>query len=414
MSLVCSYCSSNNRDGAVFCATCGFKLAQVHAGPFDPGTGHLLPNTVLDGRYRVVRTLGGGGMGTVYLAEDSRLGHIACAVKEMTDAFTNPADRQYAVQRFQTEALMLAKLRHPRIPRVTNHFLEHGRYYLVMDYVEGESLEHVLTREGRPGLLERQVLEWTQQILEVLEYLHGQNPPAIFRDLKPANVMRRKADDSVVLIDFGIARLFVPTRAGTVIGTPGYAPPEQYQGLAEPRSDLYSLGATMHHLLTGRDPRLTTPFTFPPLRSLNGSLSLSVEAVVTTALSFRVEDRFASAHEMRRVLLSLGDVVVPMVEECLPSLTPGTVVADRFEIVELLESDADVNLYSTHDLAICPMCRQERDQSDNEYCTECGVALELAGHPVLCKLQEALSPEAIAANPDEGMFHNGRFYLPLS
>lgn len=306
MPLVCSRCSSSNRDGAIFCATCGRKLSQVNVGPFDSNTGRLLPGTVLDGRYRIVHTLGGGGMGAVYLAEDSRLGHVACAVKEMSDAFTSPADRQYAVQRFQVEALMLAKLRHPRIPRVTNHFLEHGRYYLVMDYVEGESLEHVLTREGQPGLPEQQVLEWARQILGVLEYLHGQNPPVIFRDLKPANIMRRKDDGSVVLIDFGIARLFVPTQASTIIGTPGYVPPEQYQGLAEPRSDLYSLGATMHHLLTGRDPRLTTPFAFPSLRSLDGSLSPSLDAAVTRALSFRVEDRFASVCEMKRALLGLS------------------------------------------------------------------------------------------------------------
>lgn len=288
---------------------CGRPLGARLNGAFCSGSGRLPAGTLLDGRYRVDQELGGGGMGTVYLAADTRLGNIACAVKEMTDAFSNASERQYATQRFQAEALMLARLGHPRIPRVTDHFVERGRYYLVMDYIDGENLESVLAREGRPGLPEPLVFDWGLQILDVLAYLHEQPQPVIFRDLKPANIMRCRADSSVALVDFGIARLFVPTQAATMIGTPGYAPPEQYQGLAVPGSDLYALAATLHHLLTGRDPRRGTPFTFPPARSLNAMLSPVLESVLAKALSLRVEDRFTSAREMAQAIRGSSESV---------------------------------------------------------------------------------------------------------
>jgi serine/threonine protein kinase len=302
MSFSCPFCQSTNRDAASFCNACGRPLAARSYAASTPGSGHQLSGALLDGRYRIDRELGGGGMGTIYLAEDTRLGHIACAIKEMTDAFPAVSDRQYAVERFLSEALMLAKLSHPRIPRVTDHFVESGRYYLVMDYVDGENLEYVLAHEGRPGLPASLVFDWGLQILDVLTYLHEQKQPVIFRDLKPTNIMQRRTDGSLVLMDFGIARLFAPTQAATMTGTPGYAAPEQYQGLAVSGSDLYALAATLHHLLTGRDPQKGTPFTFPPVRSLNVALSPALEPVVTKALSLRVEDRFMSAREVAEAI----------------------------------------------------------------------------------------------------------------
>ncbi|HIQ04220.1 MAG TPA: protein kinase, partial [Anaerolineae bacterium] len=253
---VCPNCKAQNRDTARFCCQCGAWL-------------------ILGGEYRVVEVIKSGGMGTVYKAES---GGRFYAVKEMRDTFTNPKERQDAINHFMAEALILARLSHPHIPKVHRHFIENDRYHLIMDFIEGQDLQAILDRRGGKGLPEEQVLSWAMQICAVLEYLHGQTPPVIFRDLKPANVMLRP-DGDVSLIDFGIAKLFNPARQGTLIGTPGYAAPEQYQGLAEPRSDIFALGATLHHLLTGRDPKKHLPFTFPLLRSLNpATLSVDMES----------------------------------------------------------------------------------------------------------------------------------------
>ena len=213
--IVCGNCKAQNRNTARFCRQCGAQLAQVPA-----------PGMVLGGEYRVVEVIKSGGMGTVYKAES---GGKLYAVKEMLDTFTNTKDRQDAINRFMAEALILARLNHPHIPKVHRHFIETDRYYLVMDFVEGEDLQTALDRQGGKGLSEEQVLTWALQICGVLEYLHGQTPPVIFRDLKPANIMLRLNGD-ISLIDFGIAKLCNPHQQGPLGGTPGYDPTEQDQG----------------------------------------------------------------------------------------------------------------------------------------------------------------------------------------
>ncbi len=261
----------------------------------------LAAGYLLDGRYRINRVLGSGGMGRVYLANDTRLAHRPVAVKEMVIG-DNTQERK-AVEDFAREARVLAVLSHPGIPRIIDYFVEHGRHYLVMEFVAGGDLQAMLDKLGQGGrLAEAQVLRWSHQILDVLEFLHAQTPPIVYRDLKPGNIMIDK-DGRAMLIDFGIARFLPPAGGrGTQIGSIGYAPPEQYTGKVEPRSDLYALGATMHHLLTGRDPQLAPPFAFPPVRQLAPEVSPDTDRVVMWALMPDLNKRPASAHEMKAAL----------------------------------------------------------------------------------------------------------------
>jgi len=255
---------------------------------------------VVGSRYRVVRPLGGGGMKQVYLTEDSRLANRLCALAEMIENLAGSAEQQAATQAFAREAEMLARLDHPRIPHVFDHFSEQNRHYLVMQYVQGETLEQRLTKFPG-GLDEQTVIGIGLQVLEALEYLHSRTPPVVFRDLKPSNLIIAP-DGLVKLIDFGIARHFQSKKTATMVGTQGYAPPEQYEGKAEPRSDLYALGATLFQSLAGWDPTAHSPFGFPPLRQLrpdcNGALAELIEEALMTDLSQRIP----SAAEFRNRL----------------------------------------------------------------------------------------------------------------
>lgn len=301
----CPQCGATIHNDVLFCPECGARIRS--SGQPASATP---PLQVLQGRYELRRRLGAGGMGSVYLATDRRLTTAQWAVKEMSDvSITSPLERQQAQEAFRQEAELLAKLNHPYLPRVTDHFEENGRNYLVMEFVPGENLRDYANRVGLPRPL-HEVLRWTAQICEVLAYLHAQQPPIIFRDLKPTNVMITP-DGTIKLVDFGIARLFKPgkERDTQAFGTPGYSAPEQYgRGQTDPRSDIYSLGVLIHHLLTGHDPS-TTPFRLPPVNQLNPSVPPYIAAAIARATDNDPAKRFASVIELQQALFGSSNLV---------------------------------------------------------------------------------------------------------
>jgi serine/threonine protein kinase len=262
---------------------------------------------ILQGRYLIEGTIGVGGMSVVYRGRDLRFRDVVrpCAIKEMYQSSTDSQTRLITLKNFERESGLLATLQHPAIPKVYDFFEENGRVYLILELIPGKDLESVLDEQNGP-LSEERVARWAAQICDVLSYLHGQQPdPLVFRDMKPSNVMVTP-DERIVLIDFGIARDLVKSR-GTMIGTEGYSPPEQYRGEAEPRSDIYALGATLHQLLTNSDPRVETPFTFHerPLRTLNPNVSAEMAAIVAQALEYDKNLRWGSTQDMRAALTAL-------------------------------------------------------------------------------------------------------------
>lgn len=295
----------------------------------------LAVGEVLNNRYRIAALLGQGGMGAVYRAWDLNL-KMAVAVKENYDA---SADAQ---RQFEREATLLARLSHSNLPRVTDHFALPGRgQYLVMDYVEGESLESMLDRQG--VLPEEQAVAWTTQVCDALAYLHNQSPPVIHRDIKPANI-RITHDGRAILVDFGISKLFEQggrTTVGARAFTPGYSPPEQYgDGSTDARSDLYALGATLYHLLTGRPPmesikRLVGSAEVTPPRQLNPTISPGVERVVVTALALPTEQRFRDAATFRAALAG-GPIAAMKLAATGPAAVAPTVAAPTLAAAPLL------------------------------------------------------------------------------
>ena len=261
-----------------------------------------LSGKTLLGRYRMMRICGRGGHSVVYEAEHLGLGGKKIAIKEMRSPHTEGPERTLALERFQDEARTLAGLSHPCLPRVTDFFSEGDRYYLVMEYVEGETLEERIRHVGGP-IREDQALRWAAALCDVLGFLHSQHPPLVFRDLTLPNIMVNEKDH-LTLIDFGIARTFKPGKNQDThsMGTAGYCAPEQYgAGQTDPRSDIYALGACLHHLLTGRDPR-TEPFKFPPVRELNSSITSNTESVIAKCVSLSPDERFSSVSAIRRAL----------------------------------------------------------------------------------------------------------------
>ncbi len=260
--------------------------------------------TLLAGRYTVDRVLGRGGMSTVYRAYDTRFSNRVVAVKEMVDSFATPEERVEATRDFLREADILAALRHPAIPAVFDRFSVNARHYLVMEHIEGGNMEEAVHQRTTP-YPEPQVRVWALELCALLRYLHEQQPPVIFRDLKPGNILI-DSSGRLRLIDFGIARFFKQTQSSdtTALGTSGYASPEHYTGQTDARSDVYSLGATLHHLLTLRDPSRQPPFQFPPIRGLNPAVSPELEAIVGRAVATERGARFAGAREMEAALVA--------------------------------------------------------------------------------------------------------------
>lgn len=298
----CPQCGAANTLSATACFACGTSLPPV--SPDSTITQPLPTLHLLRGRYRLLGQVGEGGMGKVYRAEDTHLGNRLVAIKEMSARGLSPQEYAEATQGFQREALLLAQLNHPNLPHIYEQFSEGARWYLVMDFIDGETLEERLAKAPGGRLPVQEVLQLGIQLATVLSYLHTRQPPIIFRDLKPANIMLAR-DGRLYLIDFGIARLFKPGQSKDTIpfGSSGYAAPEQY-GWAQttPQADMYSLGATLHHMLSGHDPS-QSPFVFAPLH-LAGYDRL--EALIRQMVETDKAKRPATMEEIKRELERLA------------------------------------------------------------------------------------------------------------
>src|SRR5579884_2910944 len=295
----CPFCGSDNQPGENFCTNCGGYLGSAAPAANAPaassstttgtsgsatttgggsgGARTLVPGSTLqNGRYVVDKVLGEGGMGAAVLARDTRVSNKRVVIKELVSDTADPKQHQEDVRNFEREVDTLAQLDHPLIPTVTDSFQEGSHYFMVQEYAPGENLEDHMARLKQP-MPEEEALLYTSQVLDILDYLSQQTPPVVHRDIKPANIIISSRDKRAHLVDFGIARAEAARntqrKQTSALGTPGYAPPEQYQGNADPRSDLYALAATLHHLLTNRDPRDYPPFTYPHARSDNPKIS---------------------------------------------------------------------------------------------------------------------------------------------
>ena len=271
--------------------------------------GQLLPGATLANRYLIQGIIGIGGMGAVYRARDLHFPNVTklIAVKEMINQVRDPLKRKTIVMNFEREANILATLSHPAIPRVHDFFTNNERSYLILELIDGKDIETILN-ESTDFFPEDQIIAWAIELCDVLLYLHSRKPePIIFRDLKPSNVMINQ-HDHVVLIDFGIAKHFQSGIKGTMIGTEGYSPPEQYRGEENAVSDIYSLGACLHHLLSRRDPRLEPPFSFGErlIRQVNPNVSPDLEKAIIKALDYNPEDRFQSTKEFKDALMIIA------------------------------------------------------------------------------------------------------------
>lgn len=283
----------------------------------------LAPGTILRERYEITELVGRGGMGATYRARDLRLEGRFCALKEaLPDADSTPEELSQSREQFYKEASVLARLDHPNLPKVSDYFSSGERDYLVMDFVAGQDMHELLSaalREGHP-LPERQVLAWAEQLCSALEYLHDQEPSILHRDVKPSNVKITPAGN-VKLVDFGLVKLMASDEERTITvvqgrGSVQYTPLEQYGrdgGHTDVRSDVYSLSATLYHLLTGQPPldaktRFLKPVAMPALRTLNPSISPQTERVILWGLAMHPDARPSSVSEFRTQLLAPGAI----------------------------------------------------------------------------------------------------------
>jgi tRNA A-37 threonylcarbamoyl transferase component Bud32 len=307
--MICQHCGKQHKNTARFCPTTGKLIASTVSPPVQPDssaglTGRLQPNFCLNNRYMVQVKVGQGGMAAVYRALDTRTNAVY-AIKEMSDSFSGSLqDHQMALTNFQREANLLSRLRHSNLPVVTDFFRENNKHYLVMEYIDGVTLGDLLSKQSH-AFDEPTVIRWAIQLCDVLTYLHYQNPPVVFRDLKPDNIMLSKSGQ-LKLIDFGIARFFKVgnSRDTQALGTIGFAAPEALNGQTDSRSDIYSLCVALYQLLTGFDP-CDCPYSLPPIRQINPGISKELEQIIQRGLNLSPEQRFQSAIDMRSQLVSL-------------------------------------------------------------------------------------------------------------
>lgn len=300
-------CGHLNRPSARFCEKCGCPLRRDHWSPLS--SGHVMRG----GAYRILEPLGKGGMGALYLATDTGAFDRLCVVKELLDYYdlNDAGEAAKALARFETEARLLSELSHPGIPRIYSYFSEAGRYFIVMEYIEGETLEGAVRHRDALGrevparpLPPEAIVRHGIRICRVLEYLADRATPVIHQDIKPANLIVDRTSGEVRLVDFGAAqarirwatRVHLGRGQSSVLGTQGYAAPEQHQGQSEPRSDVYALAATLYHLLTDDDPG-GHPFHFPCMDQLPGPLADALNRALRPEVGRR-----STAGEFRQAL----------------------------------------------------------------------------------------------------------------
>jgi serine/threonine-protein kinase len=327
----------------------------------------LDPGTLLNHRYEIVRRIGGGGMGAVYLAKDRNLGDAPRAVKEMVESHLDPTQHEKAIGDFKRESLLLTSLEHPSIPTIYDYFYDDalGRFYLVMKYIAGGDLASRMRAAIGGKIDEKTVCDWGMQVADVLDYLHSRPKPIIYRDLKPANLMIDGNTGRIMLIDFGIARWVSQQEKGvTAVGTMGYAPPELFSGRVQPASDVYSLGATMFHLLTGADPQDNPLLIFdfsknPRPRQINPAMSSEMEQILMRTVEYKPEDRFRTAGELRNELaIHLEKLMSGLVSYGMPAPILGGETAQMQTVY-------------------CGFCGG-RIAADDVFCAHCGARQPLA------------------------------------
>lgn len=305
----------------------------------------LESGSILRERYEIVRLVGQGGMGAIYRAQDLRLEGRVCAVKEILPDLlvgyeNNGTDLAQTIEQFYQEASVLARLDHPNLPKVSDYFSVDRREYLVMDFVKGRDLHDILieTRQQKKYLSEAQVLAWTTQLLDALEYLHSQEPPVLHRDIKPHNI-KITPEGRLKLVDFGLVKVLQQDDARTVTvvqgrGTVAYTPLEQYggdSGYTDVRTDIYSMGATLYHLLAGTPPRdakerFLKPGLLLPLRQQNPAISVRTERAIFQALAMHPDERPANIAALRQALFGMNRAKATRPDDLLPVLTWGEIL----------------------------------------------------------------------------------------
>lgn len=318
MVVVCSGCSHHNRPHARYCQHCGLLLTRQcpHCGAIlasgvricarcgqDPTSAQALPPAagLVGQRYRIVQLIAKGGMGAVHLVTDIRHPQEQRALKELSMERVKPEELPELIDDFRREAQLLRTLSHPNLVKVYDNFSQAGKEFLVMEFVQGQTLESMA---GGRRLDETEVLGYAFQLCDVLIYLHSRQPPIIYRDLKPSNIMVETSSGILKLIDFGIARFYKPGKHKDtrLLGTPGFAPPEQHGSeQTDARSDIFALGVTLHVLLTNLDVT-SNPWNYPPVRTMNARVSKRLEQIIQRATELEIEKRHQSMIEMRAAL----------------------------------------------------------------------------------------------------------------
>lgn len=306
-------------------------------------------NTILHARYELLDIVGQGGMGCIYKAADTRLPGRFCAIKEVhADPHSSQEDRAQLHDQFLIEASVLARLDHPNLPKVSDFFTVDGREYLVMDFVPGQDLKQVIDTQVQKGELFEinMVMDWVDQILDTLIYLHERSSPVVHRDIKPANI-KLMPDGRIKLVDFGLVKLLVPDEQRTLTvmqgrGSALYTPLEQYggdEGSTDVRSDIYSFGATLYHLLALKVPidakaRFLDPHKLKSLDQLNPMVTSEIMDGVVWAMAMHPDDRPESIRQVRDVLN--GDDTIPEPELVAEVVSAGTEIVDAFFANQLL------------------------------------------------------------------------------